>query len=140
MTLEKLRKHCMSFPGATEQIQWGADLVFKVGGKMFAVAATEPTSHVLSFKCADEGFAELLENDGVTPAPYLARAKWVALERFDALSDREIQDRIAAAYQIVFGKLTGKELARISAARELSPRTPSLKTAARGRARAGRSS
>jgi predicted DNA-binding protein (MmcQ/YjbR family) len=117
MNLEKLRKHCLSFPGATEQIQWGADLVFKVGGKMFAVAATEPTSHVLSFKCSDEGFAELLENDGVTPAPYLARAKWVALERFDALSDREIQDRIAAAYRIVFGKLTGKERDRIHGAK-----------------------
>src|SRR5688572_18872952 len=38
MNLETLRKHCLAFPGATEQIQWGADLVFKVGGKMFCVA------------------------------------------------------------------------------------------------------
>lgn len=113
MNLEKLRKHCMSFPGATEQIQWGSDLVFKVGGKMFTVAATEPVTHVLSFKCSDEGYAELIEYDGVTPAPYLARAKWVALERFDALSDRELEDRIAAAYQIVFGKLPGKARDRI---------------------------
>src|SRR6185503_15993750 len=118
MTLEKLRKHCLSYPGATEQIQWGADLVFKVGGKMFAVAATEPdASHRLSFKCSDEGFAELIENEGVVPAPYLARAKWVALERFDALSDREIEQRIREAYDIVFGKLTKKSQASIASAR-----------------------
>jgi predicted DNA-binding protein (MmcQ/YjbR family) len=108
MTLEKFRKICLSFPAATEQIQWGADLVFKVGGKMFAVAATEPSSHAVSFKCSDEGFAELLERDGVSPAPYMARAKWVALERFDTLPDREVQDRLAEAYRLVFTKLTKK--------------------------------
>lgn len=114
MTLERLRTHCLSYPGATEQIQWGADLVFKVGGKMFVVAATEPAaSHRLSFKCSDERFAALVENEGVVPAPYLARAKWVALERFDALSDREIEASIAEAYSLVFGKLTKKAQAEI---------------------------
>ncbi len=118
MNLEKLRKHCLTYPGATEQIQWGADLVFKVGGKMFAVAATEPEArHRLSFKCSDEGFAELVEQEGVVPAPYLARAKWVALEQFEALSDREIERRIRDSYDLVFAKLTKKDQAAIGAAR-----------------------
>ena len=122
MNLDKLRRHCLSFPAATEQIQWGADLVFKVGGKMFAVAATEPgASHRLSFKCSDEGFAELLENEGVVPAPYMARAKWVALERFDALSDHEIESRIAEAYKLVFAKLTKKQQAQIVAKKKRPP-------------------
>lgn len=127
MNIEKFRTLCLAFPGATEQIQWGADLVFKVSGRMFAVAATEPLAHVLSFKCSDEGFAELLEVDGVVPAPYLARAKWVALERFDVLSDREIQDRIAEAYRLVFAKLTRKEQERASSSvkgRSTTPRRP----------------
>ena len=116
MNLEKLRKHCLSYPAAKEQIQWGADLVFKVGGKMFAVAATEPgASHRLSFKCSDEGFAELVEREGIVPAPYLARAKWVALETFEALSDREIQERIRESYHLVFVKLTKKQQAEILA-------------------------
>jgi predicted DNA-binding protein (MmcQ/YjbR family) len=124
MNLEKLRSHCLSFPGATEQIQWGADLVFKVGGKMFAVAATEPqASHCLSFKCSDEGFAELVEHEGVVPAPYLARAKWVALEQFDALADREIKTRIAEAYDLIFARLTKKEQARITSTRTRSARS-----------------
>ena len=56
MNLDKLRTHCLAFPGATEQIQWGSDLVFKVGGRMFAVAATDhAAAHRLSFKCTDEG-------------------------------------------------------------------------------------
>jgi len=115
MNIEKLRKHCLKLQGATEQIQWGADLVFKVGGKMFAVAATEPESgHRLSFKCTDEGFAELLEQDGIVPAPYMARAKWVALERWDALPDREIESRIRTGYDLVFAKLTKAEQARVS--------------------------
>ena len=114
MTLEKLRKHCLSYPAATEQIQWGADLVFKVGGKMFAVAATEPgASHSLSFKCSDERFGELVEREGIVPAPYMARAKWVALETFDALADREIQECIRQSYDLVFAKLTKKQQAEI---------------------------
>jgi predicted DNA-binding protein (MmcQ/YjbR family) len=118
MNLDKLRKHCLSFPGATEQIQWGADLVFKVGGKMFAVAAAEvDASHRLSFKCSDEAFAELVEREGVVPAPYLARAKWVALETFDALSDREIEKQIADAYSLVHAKLPRKAQAAITTAK-----------------------
>lgn len=116
MNLERLRAHCLSFPGVTEHIQWGSDLVFKVGGKMMAVAATEPgAAPCVSFKCSDEGFAELVEQDGVVPAPYLARAKWVALERYDALSDREIEGRLAEAYRIVLSKLPKKHQLRIGA-------------------------
>jgi predicted DNA-binding protein (MmcQ/YjbR family) len=115
VNLEKLRKYCLTHPGVTEQIQWGHDLVFKVGGKMFAVAATEPEGHVLSFKCSDEGFAELLEREAIAPAPYMARAKWVALERFDALSDREIEERIDEAYRLVFARLTKKQQAEVGA-------------------------
>ncbi len=90
MTLPRFASCAYRSPGATEQIQWGADLVFKVGGKMFCVACTEVAPNVTSFKCDDETFAELCERDGMIPAPYLARAKWVALERWDALEDREL--------------------------------------------------
>lgn len=124
MNLERLRSHCLSFPGATEQIQWGDHLVFKVGGRMFAVAATEPSPHVLSFKCSDEGFAELLEQEGVVPAPYLARARWVALERFDALGDREIQERIAQAYGLIAAKLPRKARSGLDGTRRNARNAP----------------
>ena len=108
MTLESIRKHCLSHPDATEQIQWGADLVFKIGGKMFCVACTEPIKPpkvAMSFKCDDETFGELVERDGVIPAPYLARAKWVALQEFDTLDASELRPLITRAYEIVSSKL-----------------------------------
>ena len=108
MNLEKLRAHCLSHPGATEQIQWGADLVFKVGGKMFCVACTEPVvppKVALSFKCDDDTFAELVERSGVIPAPYMAQHKWVAPEQFDTLGAAELEKLIVRAYEIVKAKL-----------------------------------
>ena len=84
---------------------------------MFAVAATDhAAAHRLSFKCTDEGFAELLEYDGIVPAPYLARAHWVALQRFDALTDAELRERLREAYAAVFAKLTKRAQAEIAAA------------------------
>jgi predicted DNA-binding protein (MmcQ/YjbR family) len=114
MTLEKLRQRCLALPGVTEQIQWGADLVFKVGGKMFCVACTEVAPNVMSFKCDDESFAELCERDGVIPAPYLARAKWVALESWRTLPDRELEALVVEAYRLVKEKLPQKTQAELN--------------------------
>ena len=97
MTLESIRTLCLSLPNATEQIQWGKDLVFKVGGKMFCVCCTEPVAPpkvALSFKCDEATFAELVERDGVIPAPYMAQHKWVAPEQFDTLGAAELEKLI----------------------------------------------
>ena len=101
MDIDWIRKHCLSLPHTTEQVQWGSDLVFKVGGKMYAVAPTEPAPVCLSFKCADETFAELVEREGVIPAPYLARAKWVALQTPEALPARELKRLLSESYELV---------------------------------------
>lgn len=105
MDAEWLRKVCLTFPSTTEQMQWGCDLVFKVGGKMFAVAPLEPARVCLSFKCSDESFAELSERPQIIPAPYMARAKWVALESPEAISRAELAELLRASYQMVFAKL-----------------------------------
>jgi predicted DNA-binding protein (MmcQ/YjbR family) len=121
VTLPRLRKLCLSFAGATEQIQWGADLVFKVGGKMFCVACTEIAPNVTSFKCDEETFAELCERDGVIPAPYLARAKWVALERWDAIEDRELASLLERSYTLVRDKLPKATQSALSGRRTSKP-------------------
>ena len=109
MNSESVRAHCLSFPHATENVQWGNDLVFKIAGKMFAVMVLEPPAkYVLSFKCTEEKFNELTEQDGIDPAPYMARNKWAALERFDVLSDRELKELLRNSYQLVFDKLPKK--------------------------------
>jgi predicted DNA-binding protein (MmcQ/YjbR family) len=98
----------LSFPGATEQIQWGDDLLFKVGGKMFAATPLVPAPVCLSFKASPENFAELTERPNIIPAPYLARAQWIALESRDALSARELEDLLRDSYELVLAKLPRK--------------------------------
>ena len=80
MRLDAVRDFCRALPGATEDVKWGHDLAFCIGGKMFAVVCLEPP-HQMSFKCTPEEFAELIERVGIIPAPYLARAMWV--QEFD---------------------------------------------------------
>ena len=87
MTLDAVRKFCRALPGATEDVKWGNDLVFSVGGKMFAVVCLEPP-HQISFKCTPEEFAELIEREGIIPAPYLARAMWVQERQLGETLDR----------------------------------------------------
>src|SRR5258705_12103179 len=95
MDIEQVRKFCLSLPHVTEKVQWGNDLLFCIGGKMFVVVALDASSdHCMSFKCTPERFAELIEQNGIVPAPYVARYYWVALERFDALSDRELKELV----------------------------------------------
>jgi predicted DNA-binding protein (MmcQ/YjbR family) len=108
MNIEWMRQHCLSFPHATENVQWVKDLVFKVGGKMFAVAALEPGEHAFSFKCTPEKYAELIERPGIVPAPYLARAQWVAFENEDVLPRAETKQLLRQSYDLVFAKLPKK--------------------------------
>lgn len=108
MNIEWMRQHCLSFPHATENVQWVKDLVFKIGGKMFAVAALEPGEHLFSFKCTPEKFAELIEMPGIVPAPYMARAQWVAFERADALLRTETKQLLRLSYDLVLAKLPKK--------------------------------
>ena len=109
MDIEQVHTHCLSFPHVTEVVLWGNDLVFKIGGKMFAVIGLDVASdHCMSFKCTPEKFSELVEQDGIVPAPYVARYHWVALERFDALSEKELKSLLRTAYDLVFEKLPKK--------------------------------
>lgn len=99
MNIDAIRTYCLAFAQATEKLQWGDALCFKVRGKMFAVAGLDNPR--LTFKCTPDVFAELIERDGIRPSPYLARYKWVMLERLDALPDGEIRERIQQSYEMV---------------------------------------
>ena len=130
MNVDWLRNLCLSFPRATEHVQWGNDLVFKVAGKMFAIAPLEPAPVWLTFKATDESFAELTERPGIIPAPYLARAKWIALETKDVLPPAELSEFLRASYDLVVAKLPRKAreaLSRPASAGGSSRRKPHSK-------------
>jgi predicted DNA-binding protein (MmcQ/YjbR family) len=104
MDVESIRNFCLSFPNTTEKLQWGADLCFKVRGKIFAVLDLGSVPQRLSFKCTPEKFAELTEQEGISPAPYVGRYKWVLLERLAVLSPLELKELIRESYAMVASK------------------------------------
>ncbi len=111
MDHESVRAYCLSLPHVTEDVQWGSDLLFRIGNKMFTVLTLEPGhGHCMSFKCTPEKFAELTERDHIMPAPYVARYHWVALESFAALKDSELKPLLRTAYDLVKVKLPKRVL------------------------------
>ncbi len=117
MDLESIRSFCLSLPHVDEKIAWEHDLLFRIGEKMFAVVALEPSHGVLmSLKVTPEKFSELVEQDGMIPAPYMARYHWVGFERFDAVPESELKELLANAYHMVRDKLPKKVLAGLDSA------------------------
>ena len=115
MDAERTREFLKSLPlvveTATNTTRWGDKLVFRVGeqaagGKMFSqIDFEEDGRAILSFAAGPEGFRELIERDGVVPAPYRARLHWVALMRWDAIGDAELRELLRSAVAITFAKL-----------------------------------
>jgi predicted DNA-binding protein (MmcQ/YjbR family) len=114
--LEWVRKFCLSLPHTTEKVRWEHNLLFCIGEKMYCVANLEPGMGLgkIAFKCNPEKFAELVEIEGVIPAPYMARNHWVSLTRVDALRQAETQELIRGSYQLVRAKLPRKLQARLA--------------------------
>ncbi len=100
----------LSLPAATMNVQWGADQVYKVGGKMFAVLGPNGTA---SFKANDVAFEMLCETGAGRPAPYMARAKWVFFDDLAALSDEEWRSYLSTAHALTAAKLTRKARAEL---------------------------
>jgi predicted DNA-binding protein (MmcQ/YjbR family) len=119
MDNERVRAICMSLPGVAETVNWGHRLVYwagarEIGGRMFAMTDLDGTGYgVLLFHCGAERFHELLENEGVVPAPYLAKAFWVTLERWDTLPSRQIEDELRRAYRLISEKLPKRTIAAL---------------------------
>lgn len=111
MNIDLLRNFLLSLPHVEETMQWGDNLVFwvgdkAIGGKMFALANLGHDGRgVLSFSAGAERYHELLETEGVFPAPYMARIFWVAIERYDVLPSDELKQLLRTAHEITFRKL-----------------------------------
>jgi predicted DNA-binding protein (MmcQ/YjbR family) len=129
MNVDWLRELCLSFPGATEQIQWGSDLLFKVDGKMFAITPLEPAPVCLSFKASPEKFSELTERPNIIPAPYLARAQWVALETREAVPQSELAALLRESYEMIAARLPKKIRESLSSSKLAVRKSSSKKTA-----------
>ena len=114
MDAERAREYLLRLPHVVETMQWGANLVFwvgdkAIGGKMFAVLNLEEDQRaVASFAAGPERYAELLETEGVFPAPYLARAHWVAIRHWGVLRSSELEEQFKLANGLIYDKLPRK--------------------------------
>lgn len=110
MTREEFDTFCATLPATSNIIQWGNASVWKVGGKIFAICSNWGSGDdtKFSFKCSDLSYSLLIQEDGIIPAPYLARAKWVQIEADGAMPDEDHKAYIVAAHGIVSAKLTRK--------------------------------
>lgn len=119
MNVDAIREFCLKFPLATEKLQWGDDLCFKVGGKIFTTLGLDNPR--LCFKCSPEIFAELIEREDIRPAPYVGRYKWVMLDRLDVVRWDELKELIGQSYALVSAKLPVKPK-RASSAKKKQPK------------------
>ena len=105
--LDRLRALAATLPAATQDVKWGADLCFSVGGKMFAVfLLREGRAVTCSFKVDADRFLEITSVPGVVPAPYLARAKWVQLTEPHGLMPDDLDALLRRSHALVAAGLT----------------------------------
>jgi predicted DNA-binding protein (MmcQ/YjbR family) len=123
MDAERLRVFLLKLPHVVETVQWGDNLVFwvgdkSIGGKMFALINLDPPTQtdaakgkphlVISFAAGPERYAELLELDGLTPAPYFARIHWIAAEHWNVFPMADWQRELRGAHALTLAKLPKK--------------------------------
>jgi predicted DNA-binding protein (MmcQ/YjbR family) len=108
MNIEEIQNLCNQLPGVTEDVKWGSDLCFSVGGKMFLVTGLEQSPVTASFKVTAEQFDEMSARQGFKPAPYMAKHKWIYLNDISLMNKREWKLCINQAYELVKQKLPKK--------------------------------
>lgn len=111
MTLDEYNAYCASLTATTHVVQWGGAHVWKVGGKVFAVAGwSKEDDLAVTFKVSELAYEILKEQPGLRPAPYLASRgmKWIQHYTAPGLDDNGLQAYIAESHKIVAAGLTRK--------------------------------
>ena len=130
MDVDSLRAFCLSFPNATEKLQWGEELCFKAGKKIFAMINLGSVPPAVIFKCTPESFAELTEREGIAPSPYVGRYKWVRVSSLEVLPDFELRNLVRQSYEMVSVKsgAKGKKTPRAARPRTSTSRSRKSRT------------
>jgi predicted DNA-binding protein (MmcQ/YjbR family) len=113
MKLEALQKFCRSLPHAKADVKWEQHLTFLIGGKMFAITDLDRGSKRVTLKSTPEEFAELIEQEGIVPAAYLARSHWITVERADRMRDEQLKQLVRRSYEVIKAKLPKRTQAKL---------------------------
>jgi predicted DNA-binding protein (MmcQ/YjbR family) len=111
MTLDDYNRFCASLPHTLHVVQWGGAHVWKIGGKVFAIAGwSDGESLAVTFKCSPTAFDILADQPGLRPAPYLASRgmKWIQRRTDEIMDDAALRDYLAESHRLVAQGLTKK--------------------------------
>lgn len=111
MTLEYFRDYCLALPHTTEDTPFGPDvLVFRVGGKIFALMGLETFSYV-NLKCDPERAMELREQyPGITPGYHMNKKLWNSVNTTENVPDALILELARDSYGLIKSSLSKKQL------------------------------
>jgi predicted DNA-binding protein (MmcQ/YjbR family) len=115
MTEDQYNAFCGALPATSHVVQWGGAHVWKVGGKVFAIARFDEGEPRFSFKVSEVAFEMLKEQPGLRPAPYLASRgmSWIQHFAKPGLADDSLQDYLRASHGLVAQGLTKKARAAL---------------------------
>ncbi|MEM9422414.1 MAG: MmcQ/YjbR family DNA-binding protein [Pseudomonadota bacterium] len=113
MTLDEYNDFCNSLIATSHVVQWGGSHVWKVGGKVFAIAGwgDDEDTLAVTFKVSPMSFDMMKEEPGLRPAPYLASRgmKWIQHYAAPGLNDAGLKDYITASHRLVANGLSKKK-------------------------------
>ena len=103
MTYDEYNAFCASLPATSHVVQWGGSHVWKVGGKVFAIAGRKGDAPAFTFKTSDIAFEMLSHEAGLRPAPYLASRglKWIQHYAEPGLSDAHLKAYLRLSHRLV---------------------------------------
>ena len=118
MTGKEYNAFCKSLPATTYVVQWGGSHVWKVGGKVFAIASEwvgGPGNPYFTFKTSEMSFDVLREQAGCRPAPYLASRgmKWIQRTSEESMDDAALLEYLRESHRLVAAGLTRKARAQL---------------------------
>lgn len=106
-TDDPLVQHCRSLPGSSGDVRWGNDLIFSVGGKMFA-GFELPDLQPLAFMVDPTVFDEIISSAAFQPAPYMARHHWVMVANRRLVPQGRLKELLTESHRLVVAKLSPK--------------------------------
>ena len=115
--LEKFREYCLKKKGVTEEFPFGDDtLVYKVMGKMFALAGLDETDFSFNIKCAPENIIDIrAKYPAVQPGYHMNKNHWNTVRVDGTISAKELKSMIDESYDLVIQSLTKKLKAELAA-------------------------